>query len=222
MLDKILSLKEGNNSVNEFCNALRQGIPSAIFGVNEPFKSYLVGAVSDKVLLVVKDNITAWFSAELIKDYSGKKVVIVPAKDEVLLTNKAFSKERQHARLIALSQVKTADVVIATPEALMQYCPKNIAEFSISLDQELTRETAIKTLVDMGYVRVESVEGCGTFSVRGDMLDVFPINKENPCRIEFFGDNVENIKQFDVDTRKNLGRINLLNIISAVEFAFTD
>ena len=56
MLEKILSLKEGNNSVNEFCNALRQGIPSAIFGVNEPFKSYLVSAVCDKVLFVVKDN----------------------------------------------------------------------------------------------------------------------------------------------------------------------
>ena len=176
MLEKILSLKEGNNSVNEFCNALSQGIPSAIFGVNEPFKSYLVSAVCDKVLFVVKDNISAWLSAELIKDYSGKKVVVVPAKDEVLLTNKAFSKERQYSRLIALSQIKTADVVIATPEALMQYCPKNIAELTISVEQDITREQVIKTLVDIGYVRVDSVESSGAFSVRGDMIDVFPIN----------------------------------------------
>ena len=206
MLEKILSLKNSNNSVNEFCKAVRQGIPSAIFGVNDAFKSYLVGTLPDKVLLVVKDNITAWLSSELITDFSNKKTVIIPAKDEVLLTSKAYSKERQYARIKALSQVKDAEVIIATPEVLMQPCPKTIKSLSILLNGNLERDLVVKNLSEMGYARVDSVESVGTFSVRGDIVDVFPIGEDVPFRIDFFDDTVEDIKKFDPETRKGLGR----------------
>jgi len=222
MLEKILSLKNSNNSVNEFCQAVRQGIPSAIFGVNDSFKSYLVGTLPDKVLLVVKDNITAWLSSELITDFSSKKTVIIPAKDEVLLTSKAYSKERQYARIKALSQIKDADVIIATPEALMQPCPKTIKSLSIELNCKLERDFVVKGLSEMGYARVDSVESVGTFSVRGDIVDVFPIGEDAPFRIDFFDDAVEDIKKFDPETRKGLGREKSIEILSAVEFTFTE
>jgi len=222
MLEKILSLKDSNNSVNEFCQAVRQGVPSAIFGVNDAFKNYLVGTLPDKVLLVVKDNITAWLSSELITDFSGKKTVIIPPKDEVLLTSKAYSKERQYARIKALSQIKEAKVIIATPEALMQPCPKTIERLNVWLNGNLERDLVVKKLAEMGYVRVDSVESAGTFSVRGDIVDVFPIGEETPFRIDFFDDTVEDIKKFDPETRKGLGRVKDVEILSAVEFTFTE
>ena len=56
MLDIILQLKDRENSVNELRSSIRQGIPSAVFGVAEPFKNYLLSAIDDKVLYIVKER----------------------------------------------------------------------------------------------------------------------------------------------------------------------
>ena len=52
MLDKILNLKNGNNSVKEFTDCVRQGIPSAVFGVTDAFKNYLLSVTDEKILYI--------------------------------------------------------------------------------------------------------------------------------------------------------------------------
>ena len=59
MLEKILTLKNKQNSLNEFCENIRQGIPSAVFGVCDAFKNFLISILDEKVLYVVKDAMTA-------------------------------------------------------------------------------------------------------------------------------------------------------------------
>ena len=222
MLNNFLALKERENSVKEFSEAVRQGIPSAIFGVNDPFKSYLVSVLEDKVLLVVKDFISAQLLGENIKDLSGKKVTIVRQKDEILFSPKAFSRESLYARISALYDLQTADVVIATAETLMQTFPEKIKSLTLNLHDEIYQEQVINQLVEMGYSRSETVEAQGTFSLRGDILDVYPIGEENPFRIDFFGDSVEDIKKFDTETRKTLGHEQGVCILQATEFIYTD
>ena len=222
MLEKIINLRDRDNSIHEFSEAVRQGIPSAIFGVNDPFKSYLVSVLEDRVLLVVKDNLSANLLAETINDISNKKVVIIPQKDEVLFSPKAFSKERLYARILALDKLKDADVVIATAEALMQNFPKDICAIKLNVHDEINQDIFIKELVKIGYQRVETVESQGAFSLRGDVLDVYPIGEENPFRIDFFGDTVEDVKRFDVETRKSLGHATSLRILQASEFLFDE
>ncbi len=222
MLEKIINLRDRDNSIHEFSEAVRQGIPSAIFGVNDPFKSYLVSVLEDRVLLVVKDNLSASLLAETINDISNKNVVIIPQKDEVLFSPKAFSKERLYARILALDKLNNADVVIATVEALMQNFPKDIQALTLSVHDEINQDMFIKELVRIGYQRVETVESQGTFSLRGDVLDVYTIGEENPFRIDFFGDTVEDVKRFDVETRKSLGHETSLRILQASEFLFDE
>jgi len=208
MLNNFLALKERENSVKEFSEAVRQGIPSAIFGVNDPFKSYLVSVLEDKVLLVVKDFISAQLLGENIKDLSGKKVTIVRQKDEILFSPKAFSRESLYARISALYDLQTADVVIATAETLMQTFPEKIKSLTLNLHDEIYQEQVINQLVEMGYSRSETVEAQGTFSLRGDILEVYPVNGENPIRFDFFGDELENIKVFELDTREKITYLN--------------
>ena len=85
MLDKILALKNNQNSLNEFCSAVRQGIPSAVFGVSDAFKNYLVSILDEKVLYIVKDSITARIAVDAVNELAGKKAVYLPPKDEILL-----------------------------------------------------------------------------------------------------------------------------------------
>ncbi len=220
MLKSLLKLNENANSVTEFLNAVGQGLPSAVFGVNDAFKAYLVGEIPDRVLLLTKDSLSASLLTELIKEYSGKDVVYVPAKDETLMTSRAFSKDRQYARVLALEKLNSVKVVVTTPDALMQSCPKTVKSIILSKGQTYIPSYLIKELVEMGYQRVESVESQATFSLRGDILDIFPIGEETPFRIDFFGDDIDDIKKFDAESRKSVGRADKIKIVQAVELVF--
>ena len=81
MLQKLKTLKNGKNSVAEFCSFIRQGIPLAVFGVSESFKSFLVSQLEDRVLFIAKDEISAKRFSEEIREFSGKNVVYIPPKD---------------------------------------------------------------------------------------------------------------------------------------------
>lgn len=222
MLDKILALKNKENSVNEFISALRQGVPSAVFGVSDAFKNYLVSAVNLPVLYIVKDGLSASTALRAVKEFSGKKVVYLPAREETLIATRAFSKDGLYQRINAIKDIKTADCVITTAEALMQVFPKNIKTFSLFKGQTLLRDEIVGFLSETGYERVESVESKGTFSVRGDVLDVFSVCNNEPYRIDFFDDEIENIKTFDIDSRKITGTLKNAEIPQAKEFVFTD
>ena len=220
MLEKIIALRDRENSVKEFISAIRQGIPSAVFGVSDAFKNFMVATVGKPVLYIVKDGLSAALAERAIKELSAKKTVYLPAKEETLISTRAFSKDGRYQRIIAVKNVKTADVIITTAEALMQTFPKGFRDITVSRGQTLSREKLIAFLAETGYERTESVEVKGTFSVRGDVLDVFPIDRQEPVRIDFFDDSVENIKTFDVETRKSTGALKTVEILQAKEFLY--
>ena len=220
MIYKLSKLLNNSGSLKEFTESIRLGVPTAVFGVNDSFKSFLAGALDCPVLYVAKDNVSAFLAEKTIKEFSGKKVVYMPAKDHNFSFMHAFSKDGLYSRLCALEDISSLDVLVVTPEALSSFYPKKTPSIIIEKDQELTISSLVETLVSFGYKRVESVENKGTFSVRGDILDVFLLGQDNPVRIDFFGDYVENIKKYDLESRKNLGFIKCVKIISSVEFLF--
>ena len=222
MLNKILDLKNGQNSVKEFTECIRQGIPSAVFGVSDAFKNYLVSTLDEKVLYIVKDPITARAAVDAVKEIADKKAVYIPPKDEVLMSSRAFSKDSIYQRLCALTELDCADVIVTTAETLMQTAPKNLRAITLVKDQDCNQGEIISDLVSIGYQRVDSVATQGTFSVRGDIIDIFAVNEKNPVRIDFFGDTVEAVKFYDVDTRENLGYVESVKIVQAVEFTFAN
>ncbi len=221
MLEKFLRLTE-SGSVKEFTDNVRQGMTLAVFGVADPFKSYLVSVVDDPVLLVVKDEITADFFATTIREISDKKTVVIPQKDQTLLINKAFSKDGVYSRIRATAEVPTADVIIATPSALMQTFSKEIKTVEIKKDDDYDLLDLTARLVNMGYTRVETADSKGCFAVRGDILDICPINRNERYRVDFFGDTVESIRIYELDSGENRGYVDGFEIMQAVDTVFTD
>ncbi len=220
MLDKILALSKKQNSVSDLCSNIRQGIPSAVFGVCDSFKNYILSVLDEKILYVVKDSITAHFAVQAVSELAGKRAVYIPPKDEILLMNRAFSKDNAYKRISAFSQIKDADIVVVTAETLMQTAPKTLYDITLIKDQDQNQQQVIEKLIEMGYTRVDTVSSSGCFALRGDILDVFPINCDNPYRVDFFGDTVETIKKYDIETRENLGYVSTLTILQATEFVF--
>ena len=71
----------------------------------------------------------------------------------------------------------------------------------ISVGEECDQHALIHQLKEIGYRKVTQVQTQGEFSLRGDILDIFEISKLEPCRIEFFGDEIDGIRSFEVETQ---------------------
>ncbi|MCB1157221.1 MAG: transcription-repair coupling factor [Leptospiraceae bacterium] len=92
----------------------------------------------------------------------------------------------------------------------------------IETNKDFSLNHLIKKLVESGYKREEVCEQFGQFSVKGGILDIFPSNFSDPIRLDFFGDTVEEIKYFDPNTQKSIGKTNKVRILPADEFILSE
>ena len=88
----------------------------------------------------------------------------------------------------------------------------NIIKLKIGTDINL--KNIVDNLYEIGYEKETLVTKPGEFGVRGFILDIFPLNEENPIRIEFFGDTIESIRYFEVESQKSLENIDEIEIYS--------
>ena len=98
---------------------------------------------------------------------------------------------------------------------LDNYKKKNIF---IKKDEDISFDDLIKKLVDLGYTRETIVNKTGEFSVRGFVIDIFPISFTDPIRVEFWGDTVDKIKFFNTNTQRTTKEIKDITIYPNTEF----
>lgn len=92
----------------------------------------------------------------------------------------------------------------------------------LNVGEDCGRDALALELAQMGYRNAPLVEDPGTFSLRGDILDVFPALHEHPIRLEFFGDTVENMRRFDPETQRTIEAVPALTLLPARELFFSD
>ena len=202
-------------------NDIRLGTPTAVFGVTEAHK-YLISCLPQyKILYITADGVSADKAHASISALSGRKCVLLPAKDEVILYKDALSKDALFRRLTAVSEISNgADIVVCDIEAVMQLFPADAETLNFTAGEETDFTSVPAKLVEMGYTREYSVESKGSFAVRGDILDIYPINCENPVRIDFFGDAVERIRPYDSVSGERLDEVSTVSVISATDARF--
>ena len=134
---------------------------------------------------------------------------LLPA-EYMLYDVEARSSENSHARMGTLYRLLTGKwrILVTAPTALSQWLPdpKRIEQSALVLENGQIIE--IGELVDhftkIGYDRVPQIDGSGQFSVRGDIVDVYPPTAKMPYRIEFFDNEIDSIRQFDVITQRTV------------------
>ncbi|MEG3843790.1 transcription-repair coupling factor [Microcoleus sp. herbarium14] len=104
--------------------------------------------------------------------------------------------------------------IVATERALQPHLPPRSAfePYCLTLNRGAVQDSKIldRQLVSMGYDRVTLVEMEGQWSRRGDIVDVFPVAAELPVRLEWFGDNLEQIREFDPSSQRSLDKVDRL------------
>ena len=220
MLRNYIKPENLSEEINSLVQDTRGGIPTAVFGVSFSEKCHLASSLDLPVIYIARDELNAKAVCRELRALSGKKAVHLPAKDDVLLFNKAFNKESLYARIYALYQLSLgADFLVATFESLLQLIPKKIESFEIVKGNEYPFDFLIEKLISFGFSRVDEIEKKGEFTVRGDILQIFPINTEAPIRLDFFGDELEKIRYFDTLGGKIEGEINSFAILPTVDFS---
>lgn len=197
---------------------VRRGTPTAVFGVSDTQKYLVASLTRGKMLYIAADPVAAAKAYSAISVLSGRRCAYLTAKDEVLLYKDAISKDALFRRLKAVYEILNgADFIICDVEAALQLVPEKLPSIVFKTDEEQDFQSLPEKLVKMGYVREYAAENAGSFAVRGDILDIYPVGCENPVRIDFFGDTVERIRPYDAVSGERLEEVNAVTVIAATD-----
>ena len=156
------------------------------------------------------------------------KVLFFPMDDFLTSEAVAISPEFKAERINTLNQLSMDDryIVVTNLMGVLRFLPSKdkwkSSVIHLKSGVEYNRDTLIKRLFEIGYERVSLVNGTGQVGVRGYVLDVFPISSDNAIRIEFWGDSIDSIKYFDVDTQLTTESISEFDIYPYSEFLIDD
>lgn len=221
---ELLSLVTASDPIANRLQALKRGErPVAFSHVIESARSFLVAVIAQalpQTLWVICPSVRA---QELLHESLTNwlpDALFLPEAEFLALENILPDQEIAAERLALFSQVehgKSRQVIVATRASLDQPAPKRGALKAAML--HLRRKTSqqleqvIDSLGKAGYERVTQVTTRGQFAVRGGILDVFSAQAPLPVRVEFFGDEIDSLREFDLDTQisqRNLNEVELL------------
>ena len=138
------------------------------------------------------------------------------------------SREEENQRINVYKKIleNKKVIVVTTVDFVMQNVLSeslNITtNFKLKNSDKTDIETLVKTFTSLGYTRYDAVEGKGTFSVRGDIVDIFPVNMDNPCRIEFLFDEIDSIRTFDVLSQRSIDTLKEISVCQTEENLISD
>ena len=188
--------------------------PHLIYGAGSGMKNRIVVAASEQK------------AKELCEEYRffEKEAVYFPAKDILFYQADIHGNLLTQERIRTLKAVseQTGVTVFTTFDALMNEMaePKSFtaAVQKFEIGDTVNLQELEKELVEMGYVRGYQVEAAGEFAVRGGILDIYPFTEENPLRMELWGDEVDSLRNFDVESQRMIENLDEITVYPACEF----
>ena len=188
-----------------------------VYGIGEGYRMKLIVTYSDLR------------AQELYEDYLfyDRNTFVFPAKDMIFFEADINGNqiERQRLKVIRRLIERRPMTLVTTWSALMLPIidPQIIAGNVISISKRdiLDIKTLSKQLIALGYEKRDMVENPGEFSVRGGIIDIFDLTEENPYRIELWGDDIDSIRSFDVETQRSILKLESIQIYPATELILT-
>ena len=223
-------LKAGMHKLPEYMQ-LRQAVesnalPAVATGLSGIHKATIINALvqdtNKTALLLAADEAEA---QRICQDLTsmGLRSFIYPTRDFTFRNVESASREYEHQRIQVLSRIlkHDCDVVVACMDAALQYTiPPNELEgrmIELKKGQTVSLEQVVQSLVRCGYVRAEQIDGTGQFAVRGGILDFFTPDAPYPVRIEFWGDEIDTIGLFDLESQRRTETVDAIMLAPSVE-----
>ncbi len=206
------------------------GKPAHIWGVEQSVRVLLTQVFrgeSPLALLVTYDEARA---EKLAADFRllARDVAVYPAKDALFYYADIHGTATTARRLEIQKKIMNKEpcVIVLKIDALMDRLPdpeylRNYVTH-LFVGQTAPQEALVKRLSMAGYSKKAVVEAAGQFSVRGGIVDIFPLTEECPYRVEYFGDEVDSIRSFDVESQRSIELLEELDIYPASEYVLSE
>ena len=218
---------ENTQKFKEYISDVKNKIsPIELSGLADVGKVQIISATSEVVkrpiLIITYNEIKAKKMLEDLK-YFMKNIDYFPRREIVAYDYEVESKDIPYERIEVLNKIKEnkTDIVITTVEALMQkmiskeLLYKYVIQFKIGDTYDL--ETIIQNLILLGYKRNDLVENKGQYSIRGGIVDI-GLSEKQGIRIEFWGDEVDSIRYFNIASQRSTEMVQEVLIKPAHEF----
>ncbi len=195
-----------------------------VVGLTRPAKAHFAACVCKDLdvqgVYVADSDYEAKRVADELMYYLGDGIYYYPSKELEFYKADAKSNELLNQRLEIIEKLafgkRNSTITVMSLDALLQFTVDlnsyKESMLSLSVGDEIPFEKLAKKLVDLGYTREDTVEGKGQFAIRGGIADIFGPSMENPVRIEFFGDEIDSIRLFDVFTQVSVENITQVSI----------
>lgn len=213
-MERLFQWLEQDEALKEASSAYENGKIYGVYGLGGSAKSAYAAHVlakTDKNAVIVvptTEQVNGWLTD--LQYFSPQlRVYTYPLVQHTVFTTTTKSLELAAKQMEALTALRGSRqaVVVATAEEAAQFvtAPQKIddAVLSFKVGEDYEREFILSGLVSGGYERSDLVDRRGLFSVRGDIIDIYPLNEKEPIRLEFFGDTLENIRYFNEQTQKS-------------------
>ena len=194
-------------------------------GCVDPQKLHMVYGLSDDFDFKIIVTFSETKARQMYDDYRFYEpgVCLFPAKDLIFyqadISGNVITEQRMRCIRALIEQKKCT--VITTIDAFMAHlAPLSSIEDSVIYIDEggtISESELAAQLVEAGYVRNYQIEGKGQFSIRGGIVDVYPLTDDNPVRIELWGDTVDSIRTFDVMSQRSIEKLSTVAIFPASE-----
>lgn len=223
-LEKINAFRQAEECID------RGKLPVHISGCIDTQKCHFIYGLSKDIpwkIIITQNEIRA---REIVEDYRmfDRDVLYYPAKDVIFYSadihGSAISVER--IKVINALLSKEGGTIVTTMDAGMEYVLSlssyKDARYVIKEGDIVDTEALNSHLVDIGYERQPQVEKPGDFSVRGGIIDIYPVTEECPYRIDMWDNEVDTIKTFDVESQRSIERVESFEIFPASEIMLTN
>ncbi len=224
-IDRLSFLRELNQAV-------RSGqLPASVTGLSYVHKAHAVLSLSQEktVLVITPDDASAVRMVSDINEMAGREIACqFPARDIILADVDAVSREYEQKRIYALEKLQngSAKVLVGSAEACLEGTipPEVLRDMSFTLSPADSIDTGklSEKLTEMGYTRYPQTEGVGQFSIRGSIVDIFPVGMSMPIRLELWGDEIDTVSTFDIESQRRFDTIKTVTISPAKELLISN
>ena len=234
-LRELPGLAEDYPAYQELKEAVARGGVTQLEGLPVPAKGWLLAQLqrdTDRPVVVISYN--AEQAARLAADLARYGVEedaltsLVSSTETLIFAEGAPELAQTGRRVAALQQMArgSARVTVGSIGAWLQRAvkPELIQDRRVTLTvgEAVDIGDFERSLVGFGYERVEAVESAGQWTRRGGILDIFPGDTALPFRVDFFGDDIESIRPFDVETQRSVGKTEALTVAAVREVPYAD
>ena len=231
-----IKLLQANKQYSEILRQLRSGNDCTVNGLWGSSASFFTAALASeqlkatkvrpRILLVVPSVEEAEEDVEDLKTFLDGHAELFPAGENIFTNNYENEGDVLAQRLRILNQIHFGniydgnkfDIIVAPIQALLQPVPspKSITKNILCLQRnhEYPREELVSWLQKHHYQLTSQVENYGEYALRGGIVDIFPYASDVPYRIEYFGDEIESIRRFNIESQQSEQELDSCQILS--------